>query len=65
MAQEVRLQGRTYSDVPSILLPDSVVGAGAVVKRTILNEKSSIGENAVVGEEGKITVVGDNSTMVV
>ena len=23
MAQEVRLQGRTYSDVPSILLPDS------------------------------------------
>ena len=48
-----------------ILLPDSVVGPGAVVKRTILNEKSSIGANAVVGEEGKITVVGDNSTMVV
>ena len=48
-----------------ILLPDSVVGAGAVVKRTILNEKSSIADKAVVGEEGKITVVGDNSTMVV
>ena len=49
----------------SILLPDSVVGPGAVVKRVILNEKSSIAEKAVVGEEGKITVVGDNSTMVV
>ena len=47
----------------SILLPDSVVGEGAVVERTILNEKSVIAPGAKLGGEGKITVVGDDSTM--
>ena len=47
----------------SILLPDSVVGAGAVVERTILNERASIAPSARVGSSGKITVVGESSTM--
>ena len=40
-----------------------VVGAGAVVVRTILNEKASIAPGARIGSENKITVVGENATM--
>jgi ADP-glucose pyrophosphorylase len=47
----------------SILLPESRVGAGAVVLRTILNERSSIEPHAAVGSDDKITVVATNSTM--
>lgn len=47
----------------SILLPNSTVGAGSVAERTILNENASIPAGVRIGAEGKITVVGDSSTM--
>ncbi len=48
-----------------ILLPDSVVGEGAVAERTILDEKAAIAPGAKLGGAGKITVVGVSDTMVV
>ena len=47
----------------SILLPESTVGAGACVERTILNENASIAADAVIGAPGKITVIGENAVM--
>ena len=47
----------------SILLPESTVGEGACVERTILNENASIAANAAVGAPGKITVIGENAVM--
>ena len=47
----------------SILLPESTVGEGACVERTILNENASIAADAAVGAPGKITVIGENAVM--
>ena len=55
--------GKNAEVYDSILLPDSVVGDGAVLHRVILNEKASIPAGAHVGSKDKITVVGENSTM--
>ena len=47
----------------SILLPESTVGEGARVERTILNENASIAAGASIGAPGKITVIGDRAVM--
>ena len=43
----------------------SDMGEGAVIERTILDEKAAIAPGAKLGGAGKITVVGVNDTMVV
>ena len=46
-----------------VLLPDSVVGEGAVLKRVILDEGASVAPGAHIGSDDKITVVGEGSIM--
>lgn len=47
----------------SVLLPNSVVGANARLKRVILNEGSSVAEGESIGGEDEICVVGEGGTM--
>lgn len=48
--------------IDSVIMPHTVIGKGALVRRAIIAEGSVIGENAVIGgETGDIAVVGSNT----
>jgi glucose-1-phosphate adenylyltransferase len=49
-------QGATVVD--SVLLPGVWVRAGAAVTRAVLDDRVEVGERAVVGGDGDVTLVG-------
>jgi glucose-1-phosphate adenylyltransferase len=49
-------QGATVVD--SVLLPGVRVRAGATVTRAVLDDRVDVGERAVVGGDGDVTLVG-------
>ncbi|MPN39225.1 hypothetical protein SDC9_186753 [bioreactor metagenome] len=45
----------------SIVMRDTVIRAGATVLRTVLDEHITVGEKAVIGGSGQITVLGEGA----